>query len=154
MKHLLIILGISLSTCVWGQDNKIFSEVIIKLQNDKRTFKQFAELGEIYCTDLHSSKKTDLFTDKYLELFNSLYPFPRLINDSILKKRYQSFDKQYYTKKNNCSCIYSTKNKNLKSSYIKIIKDKNSYHDNKEYYLEEDMKDYLKDYMIDSNRFK
>ncbi len=38
--------------------------------------------------------------------------------------------------------------------YVKTVKDKNSYHDNKDYYLEEDMKDYLKDYMIDGNRFK
>ena len=154
MKHILIILSITLPTYLWSQDNKIFSQVINKLQNDNRTFKQFAELGGIYCADLHSSKKTDLFTDKYLALFNSLYPLPRLINDSILKMNYQSFSKQHYTKKNNCSCIYSVKNKKLKAMYVKTVKDKNSYHDNKDYYLEEDMKDYLKDYIIDGNRFK
>ncbi|WP_412850377.1 hypothetical protein ACL0VS_12025 [Chryseobacterium sp. PMSZPI] len=154
MKYILIILSITLSTYLWGQDNKIFSKVIDKLQNDERTFKQFAELGNLYCTDQHSIKRTNLFTDKYLALFNALYPFPRLINDNILKVKYKSFDQQYYTKKNKCSCIYSVKNKNLKTLYVKIVKDKKSYHDNKEYYLEEDMKDYLKDYMIDSSRFK
>ncbi|OWU92587.1 hypothetical protein APR43_00560 [Flavobacterium sp. NLM] len=57
-------------------------------------------------------------------------------------------------KKVKCTCLYSINNKKLKTTYLKLIQDKTSYHNNEEYYLEEDMQDYLKGYMIDANRFK
>lgn len=152
MKNIYTVIILLFTSYLCAQDAKTFDLVISKLKNDKRTFEQFVKLGEIYCDDMHGLKNGDLFTEKYLELFNSLYPFPRLIEKNMLEKQYEILQKKI--KKDKCSCFYSIGNKKLKEIYIKIIQDKMSYHDNEEYYLEEDMKDYLKDYMIDANRFK
>lgn len=150
MKNFFRIVILLFSSYLYSQDDKTFDLVIAKLKDDKKAYEQFVNLGKIYCEDV--SKKTDLFTDEYLKLFNSLYAFPRLIEKDILEKEYKNSQKN--SKKNKCSCFYLSKNKELKALYIKIIQDKTSYHDNQEYYLEEDMQDYLKIGMIDANRFK
>ncbi|PAM94577.1 hypothetical protein B4N84_11390 [Flavobacterium sp. IR1] len=138
------------SSYLYSQDDKTFDLVIAKLKDDKKAYEQFVNLGKIYCEDV--SKKTDLFTDQYVKLFNSLNVFPRLIERNALEKEYKIFKKRL--KKDKCSCLYSLKNEKLKVRYIKLVQDKTSYHDNKEYYLEEDMQDYLKDGKVDASRFQ
>ncbi|MGH1517437.1 hypothetical protein [Chryseobacterium sp. JK1] len=152
MKKVIVFIVVFIINLIVAQDNKTFTSAISKLKDDKKSFEQFTQLGQIHCKEFRSLRKSDLFTDKYLALFNSLYPFPRLIDESILKKTYIAFENKNI--KSKCSDIYSTKNKEIKTIYIKIVKDKKSYHNNEEYYLEEDMKDYLKNYMMNPNRFK
>ena len=152
MKIFFTIAILFFSSYLFAQDDKTFDLVISKLKNDTKSYEQFAELGKIYCSNMHISKSSDLFVENYSKLFNSFYPFPRLIEQDALEKQYEISQKKI--KQNKCSCFYSTVNKELKVLYVKLIQNKMSFHNNEDYYLEEDMKDYLKGYMIDGNRFK
>lgn len=49
--------------------------------------------------------------------------------------------------------MYSITNDGLKKMYLKIIQDKTSFHNNEDYYLEADMRDYLKFYKMNPKRF-
>lgn len=148
MKHFALIFCIFYSGSFFGQNTKIFSQVSEKLQRDTLSFWQFVELGKLNCTDLQVSKKDRQFLDHYISIFNQLYPFPRLIDDTILQKVYRKFNKRYLIRKNKCSKVYSVKNPNLKTLYINFVKDKNSYHREGEYGVDEAMVDYLENYFI------
>lgn len=148
MKHLVFIFCIFYSGSFFGQNSKIFSQVSEKLQRDTLSFGQFAELGKLDCTDLQISKKDRKFLDHYISLFNQLYPFPRLIDETILQKAYRKFNKSNSIRKNKCPQVYSVQNPDLKMLYITLVKDKNSYHIEGEYGVDEAMTDYLENYFI------
>lgn len=93
MKYFLLVISLVLTNVVYSQDSKLFDSVISKLINDKKTFEMFVQLGELHCESTHNTKGHDLFTEKYLELFNALYPLPRLIKDKVLAKEFTSFEK-------------------------------------------------------------
>ena len=147
--NILIVFGISF---LQAQQSKLDS-VITKFQNDSRSFEEFILLGKMECyskildLEIKTNGWTDLYTDMYVRLYNSLTPFARLFKEQLIKKNIEEyfslnikhFEKlnsreagtnkeksHYYEKIKICDCLFD-KNEDYKKLYIQFVSNKENY---------------------------
>jgi len=146
---LAVIFGISFPQ---AQPSRLDS-VITKFQNDNRSFEEFIVLGKMMCYSkvanlpITVGGQTDLYFGVSSQLYNSLSPFARLLNEqSTIKsleeyfllniKRFEKIstgknlpDKEnlhYYEKIELCDSLYG-KNENYKKYYLQFVSNKKNY---------------------------
>jgi hypothetical protein len=123
--------------------------VITKFRNDNRSYEEFILLGKMECySNVTGMEKTvndmsELYFSMYANLYNSLAPFTRLLNEQSIKANIDEYlssnktfnskvekdDKNksgYYQQIKLCDCLFD-KNDNYKMQYIKLINNKDNY---------------------------
>jgi len=174
---LIAIFGISFPQ---AQPSRLDS-VITKFQNDNRSFEEFVVLGKMMCYSkvanlpITVGGQTNLYFGVSSQLYNSLSPFARLLNEqSTIKsleeyfllniKRFEKIgteknlpDKEnlhYYEKIELCDSLYG-KNENYKKYYLQFVSNKKNYlaptSDMGSFYrkeIESYRTDYLENYFI------
>lgn len=144
--------------------------VLYKVQNkflsDKQAFEQFTYLGELHCVDKQLGFLDNrLFNQGYMNLFNGLFAFPRLIVKERLEQEFLEFEnknlknvKLYENKITKCRQLY--RGKSSIGLYRKLILNTQNYYKatDEEYFtspneFEQHMIDYIKLGRIDRKRY-
>jgi hypothetical protein len=143
----------------------LMDSVVQKLSKDKRAFKNFSALGELYTID-KLVQNSDVFFQCFATLYNTFDPFCRLVDSDSLKAFYNTIiNLSELDYKNNKQTQYDKKKsfyneklhqirkkwgskKRIKKLYLDFINSKNYRKDFEKEELDGYMRLYLKSYFI------
>ncbi|EHQ43899.1 hypothetical protein [Myroides odoratus] len=98
-------------------DKKLFSEVVAKLEDDKKSFEIFSNLYQEYILDLSEEGHKEHFLDLYIQLYNEGFPMVRLLKIESLSKAFDQLIKRDRT----------DYNVRLYKAFLKLIRNKKNY---------------------------
>lgn len=95
-------------------DKNLFSEVVAKLEDDKKSFEIFSNLYQEYLLDLSGEGHKEHFLDLYIQLYNEGFPVVRLLKIESLSKAFDQLIKRDRT----------DHNVRLYKAFLKLIRNK------------------------------
>jgi hypothetical protein len=177
MRKNYIIIGLIILSAfkVNAQQSRIDS-VIVKLQKDNRSFKEYILLGKMNCYGKIAGLENEidgnsvLYFNMWANLYNSLSPFTRLLNKESIEKSITEYfqlhneefkaidttnaknstkESTYYEKIELCNCLFSKKS-SYKKQYLNLIRQKKSFiytTNEADSFSTEEIESFMKDYL-------